>query len=82
MSCAGSANLAAFALGNITGVTKISERHLVALEEERFDVLPGGVLSKGMVRGYARAVGLGRRCMGRAATSLPTTRAASSRTTM
>lgn len=45
-------------LGSITGVTKISERHLVALEEERFDVLPGGVLSKGMVRGYARAVGL------------------------
>jgi cytoskeletal protein RodZ len=45
-------------LGRITGVTKISERHLVALEEERFDVLPGGVLSKGMVRGYARAVGL------------------------
>ncbi len=46
------------ALGSITGVTKISERHLVALEEERFDVLPGGVLSKGMVRGYARVVGL------------------------
>ena len=46
------------ALGIITGITKISERHLVALEEERFDVLPGGVLSKGMVRGYARAVGL------------------------
>jgi cytoskeletal protein RodZ len=45
-------------LGRITGATKISERHLVALEEERFDVLPGGVLSKGMVRGYARAVGL------------------------
>lgn len=46
------------ALGSITGITKISERHLRALEEERFDVLPGGVLSKGMVRGYARVVGL------------------------
>ena len=46
------------ALVIITGITKISERHLVALEEERFDVLPGGVLSKGIVRGYARAVGL------------------------
>lgn len=45
-------------LGSITSVTKISERHLVALEEERFDALPGGVLSKGIVRGYARAVGL------------------------
>ncbi len=50
--------LRGIALGSITGVTKISERHLVALEEERFDVLPGGVLSKGIVRGYARAVGL------------------------
>ena len=46
------------ALESITGVTKISGRHLLALEEEKFDVLPGGVLSKGMVRGYARAVGL------------------------
>jgi cytoskeletal protein RodZ len=46
------------ALGSIRDTTKISERHLVALEEERFDSLPGGVLSKGMVRGYARAVGL------------------------
>ena len=45
-------------LGSITGITKISERNLLALEEERFDALPGGVLSKGMVRGYARAVGL------------------------
>ncbi len=46
------------ALDRITGVTKISERHLVALEEERFEALPGGVLSKGIVRGYARVVGL------------------------
>jgi cytoskeletal protein RodZ len=46
------------ALDSITSVTKISERHLVALEEERFDALPGGVLSKGIVRGYVRAVGL------------------------
>jgi cytoskeletal protein RodZ len=50
--------LRGIALGSITGITKISERHLRALEEERFDALPGGVLSKGMVRGYARAVGL------------------------
>jgi cytoskeletal protein RodZ len=46
------------ALESITGVTKISGRHLLALEEEKFEALPGGVLSKGMVRGYARAVGL------------------------
>ena len=46
------------ALEDITAVTKISQRHLVALEEERFRLLPGGILSKGIVRGYANAVGL------------------------
>jgi cytoskeletal protein RodZ len=46
------------ALEDIAAVTKISRRHLVALEEERFRLLPGGILSKGIVRGYAAAVGL------------------------
>jgi cytoskeletal protein RodZ len=46
------------ALEYITAVTKISQRHLVALEQERFRLLPGGILSKGIVRGYARAIGL------------------------
>jgi cytoskeletal protein RodZ len=46
------------ALEEITAVTKISRRHLVALEEERFRLLPGGILNKGIVRGYAGAVGL------------------------
>jgi len=46
------------ALEEITAVTKISQRHLLALEEERFRLLPGGILSKGIVRGYAGAVGL------------------------
>jgi cytoskeleton protein RodZ len=45
-------------LDAITRVTKISNRHLVALEEEHFDVLPGGVFNKSMVREYARVVGL------------------------
>jgi cytoskeleton protein RodZ len=35
------------ALEHISAVTKISERHLVALEQERFRLLPGGILSKG-----------------------------------
>ena len=30
----------------------------VALEQERFRLLPGGILSKGIVRGYAAALGL------------------------
>ena len=46
------------AIDTITDATKISSRHLVALEEEHFDVLPGGVFNKGIVRGYARVVGL------------------------
>ncbi|MGH9599711.1 MAG: helix-turn-helix domain-containing protein [Terracidiphilus sp.] len=46
------------ALEKITAVTKISQRHLIALEQERFRLLPGGILSKGIVRGYADAVGL------------------------
>jgi cytoskeletal protein RodZ len=46
------------ALEEISSVTKISQRHLLALEQERFRLLPGGILNKGIVRGYAGAIGL------------------------
>ena len=46
------------ALEHISAVTKISQRHLVALEQEKFRLLPGGILSKGIVRGYVSAIGL------------------------
>ena len=46
------------ALEEITAITKISQRHLIALEQDRFRMLPGGILSKGIVRGYASALGL------------------------
>jgi cytoskeletal protein RodZ len=46
------------ALEYITATTKISQRHLIALEQDRFRLLPGGILSKGIVRGYADAIGL------------------------
>ena len=46
------------ALEDITAITKISQHHLVALEQDRFRMLPGGILSKGIVRGYANAVGI------------------------
>ena len=46
------------ALEDITAVTKISQRHLIALEQDRFRLLPGGILSKGIVRGYVGALGL------------------------
>ena len=46
------------ALEHITAVTKISQQHLIALEQGKFRQLPGGILGKGIVRGYAGAVGL------------------------
>jgi cytoskeletal protein RodZ len=46
------------ALEDITAVTKISKHHLLALEQDRFRQLPGGILNKGIIRGYASAVGL------------------------
>ena len=46
------------ALDTIIDETKISSRHLIALEHEEFDHLPGGVFNKGIVRSYARVVGL------------------------
>ena len=42
----------------ISNTTKISTRMLKALEDERFDQLPGGVFNKGFVRAYARQIGL------------------------
>jgi len=45
-------------LDTISEATKISARHLLALEANNFDQLPGGVFNKGIVRGYARVVGL------------------------
>lgn len=38
--------------------TKISQRHLRALESGAYDELPGGVFRKGIVRGYVAALGL------------------------
>jgi cytoskeletal protein RodZ len=46
------------ALEDISTITKISHRYLVALEEDKFRLLPGGILSKGIVRGYAKALEL------------------------
>lgn len=45
-------------LDEITESTKISRRHLEALETEHFDQLPGGVFNKGFVRAYARFLGI------------------------
>lgn len=45
-------------LDEITESTKVSRRHLEALEGEHFDHLPGGVFNKGFVRAYARFLGI------------------------
>jgi len=45
-------------LDDISLSTKIGTRMLRALEEERFEQLPGGIFNKGFVRAYARHVGL------------------------
>lgn len=45
-------------LDAISNATKISTRMLRAIEDEHFDLLPGGVFNKGFVRAYARQIGL------------------------
>src|SRR5258708_6285408 len=45
-------------LDEISESTKISRRHLEALEGEHFDQLPGGVFNKGFVRAYAHFLGI------------------------
>ena len=45
-------------LDEIVAVTKISRRHLQALEDEQFDLLPGGIFNRSYVRAYAKCVGI------------------------
>ena len=45
-------------LDDIAEATKIGTRLLRALEEEHFDLLPGGIFNKGFVRAYAKYLGL------------------------
>ncbi len=45
-------------LREVSEATKIGLRHLEALEENRFDDLPGGVFNKGFIRAYAKFIGL------------------------
>src|SRR3954453_2442445 len=45
-------------LDQISHELKISTRMLEAIEEEKFDKLPGGVFAKSFVRQYARLLGL------------------------
>ncbi len=45
-------------LEEIMATTKISRRLLQALEDEQFELLPGGIFNKSYVRAYAKCVGM------------------------
>jgi cytoskeleton protein RodZ len=45
-------------LDEIATATKISSRNLRAIEEEKFNQLPGGIFNKGFVRAYAKFLGI------------------------
>lgn len=45
-------------LEDVSSATKIGTRMLRALEEEKFDQLPGGIFNKGFVRAYAQHLGM------------------------
>ena len=50
--------LRAVTLDEIAEATKIGSRSLKALEDEQFDILPGGIFNKGFVRAYAKYLGI------------------------
>lgn len=45
-------------LRQIAEATKINIRYLEALEENRFEVLPGGLFNKGFIRAYSTFIGI------------------------
>lgn len=45
-------------LDQIVATTKIGRRLLLALEDEQFDLLPGGIFNKSYVRAYAKCIGI------------------------
>ncbi len=45
-------------IDEICAITKVSTRHVQALEASSFEELPGGVFRKGIARSYIAAIGL------------------------
>jgi cytoskeleton protein RodZ len=45
-------------LEEVSLATKVGVRMLQAIEEQRFELLPGGIFNKGFIRAYARHLGL------------------------
>ena len=50
--------LRGISLDQIATATKISTRMLKAIEDEKFDLLPGGIFNKGFIRAYAKFLGI------------------------
>ncbi len=50
--------LRGISLDQIATATKISTRMLKAIEDEKFDLLPGGIFNKGFIRSYAKFLGI------------------------
>src|SRR5580693_5693983 len=48
----------AISLVQIAAETRISTRFLSAIENEEFNLLPGGIFNRGFVRAYAEKVGI------------------------
>lgn len=46
------------ALREISDATKVHLRQLQALEDNRFDQLPGGIFDRGMIRAYCEHIGI------------------------
>src|SRR6267142_932212 len=49
---------AGISLDQIAIETRISTRFLTAIENEEFELLPGGIFNRGFVRTYAERIGL------------------------
>jgi cytoskeleton protein RodZ len=45
-------------IDKIAAETRINPRFLEAIENERFDLLPGGIFNRGFIRAYAVRLGL------------------------
>lgn len=56
----------AMTIEQVAAQTRVPIRYLHAIEEERFDVIPGRIYAKGFVKAFARSVGLCERWAGEA----------------
>jgi cytoskeletal protein RodZ len=58
VSCKKARESKGISLDRIASETRISTRFLLAIENEEFNLLPGGIFNRGFVRAYAEKVGL------------------------